>query len=64
MGFYSTLYLFSKLFSSKKKAVEAGSHHHHHSGASDAIPSVDSPAFSEWIAAPGNVEKLLSSLEK
>jgi hypothetical protein len=59
IGGYFGLYLFSKLFSGKKKdsAVPVAAS----SGASEgAIPSVDSPAFADWLAAPGNIEKALA----
>ena len=58
IGGYFTLYLFSKLFSGGKKNASIAAPA---SGASDgAIPSVDSPAFAEWVSAPGNIEKALS----
>lgn len=59
MGFYFTVYALVKVWPSKKKApvaaVVAAP-----AAASGEIPSVDSAEFGEWIAAPGNIEKLLA----
>jgi hypothetical protein len=70
MGFYSGLYVFSKLVGAvtggKKKAapaLTANSHSHSHASSGE-IPSVDTPAFAEWIAAPGNMEKFIESSAK
>lgn len=58
LGFYGSLYLFSKLlFGGKKKAIEAPA-----VSSGDEIPSADSPAFGDWLGQEGSVEKLLGSL--
>lgn len=58
IGFYFTVYGIAKVWPSKKKvaAVETAAV----SAPSGDIPSVDSPEFGEWIAAPGSIEKLLA----
>ena len=68
MGLYTGLYVFSKLVGAitgdGKKAFTI--HDHHVSipitSNNDTIPSPDSPAFSDWIAQPGSIEKLLDSV--
>lgn len=59
IAFYGTLYLFVKMVSPKSKKVEVIAAPHTPQG--DEIPSPDSAAFGEWIAAPGNIERLLDS---
>jgi len=70
MGFYGGLYFVSKIFGaitggSKKKApaIAAPAAHGHASSSAD-IPSVDSPTFGDWLAAPGNVDKFVASFSK
>jgi hypothetical protein len=60
MGFYTTLYLFSKLVSGGKKKEEKVSVGGSSliGTASGEMPSVDSPDFDKWISTPGNIEKL------
>ena len=59
MGMYTGLYLFTKILPSGKKAAapavvaDAGS-------SAGSMPSVDSPAFDQWISVEGNVEKLFA----
>ena len=64
MGLYAGLYVFSKLVGaltgSSKKAVEAPTHNAPAITTGDAIPSPDAPDFSDWLAQPGSIEKLLS----
>jgi hypothetical protein len=60
MGFYATLYLFSKLISGGKKktddvTISKSNSIHTPTG---EMPSVDSPDFDKWISTPGNIEKL------
>lgn len=59
MGFYFTLYTLVKIWPSKKKAPVAAVAAPAASASGD-IPSVDSAEFGDWIAAPGNIEKLLA----
>ena len=37
---------------------------HGHSSSTGDIPTVDSPAFANWLAAPGNMEKFIESASK
>lgn len=58
IGLYFTLFLGSKLFSSKKKDVPALATTT--SIESSEIPSIESPEFGTWISTPGNIEKMLA----
>ena len=67
MGFYGGLYVVSSIVGAiggKKKPlpvpVIAHAAHHSTDNAGD-IPSVDSPAFGDWIAVSGNMEKFIES---
>ena len=70
MGFYGGLYFVSKILgavtggSKKAPAIAAPAAHGHASSSSADIPSVDSPAFGDWLAAPGNVDKFVASFSK
>ena len=69
MGFYTGLYVFSKIVGAatggKKTPVPVlAAVSHDHAAVSGDIPSVDAPAFAEWIAAPGNMEKFIESAAK
>ena len=57
IGGYFSLYLVSKLFSGKKKPAPPATKG---STSDGAIPSVDSPAFADWLAKDGNIEKALN----
>jgi hypothetical protein len=61
MGFYTSLYLLSKLIfggGKKKGNTSAASGVVSDDG---EIPSVDSPNFDSWISVDGNMEKLFTS---
>ena len=62
-GFYTTMYLLSKLIFGGKKKVEAPvvavvSH----GAPSGSMPSVDSPEFEAWISKEGNIEKAFAAM--
>lgn len=65
IGFYASLYPIIKitywLFPSKPKKNVAAVVSHDKTG---EIPSVDSPAFSEWLGQDGNFEKMLTQGSK
>ena len=60
IGFYSTLFLLSKIGGKKKKPVVAApvAEHKVATTAEGGIPAVDSPEFGAWLAKEGNLEKL------
>ena len=58
MGLYAGIIVIVKLIPSGKKAAPAITASVPDSG---EIPSVDAPNFGDWLAAPGNIEKLLGS---
>jgi hypothetical protein len=69
MGFYGGLYVVSKVLGAltggkKVPAITAHAAAHGHSTSTGDIPSVDSPAFANWLEAPGNVEKFFESASK
>ena len=69
MGFYGGLYVVSKVLGALtggKKVPAITAHAAVHGGSSTAgdIPTVDSPAFADWLAAPGNMEKFIESASK
>ena len=58
IGFYTTMYFFSKLFSGKTKAVaETSSTSTSEASGMNAIPSVDSDEYGDWLS--NNFEKVL-----
>ena len=62
IGGYFSLYMISKLFSGGKKEEIVTSPSA--AGAADGeIPSSDSPAFSDWLATEGNIEKALNAIK-
>ena len=63
LGLYTGIFLLTRIGGGKKKAVEASSASSSVT-ADDEMPSVDSPAFENWISTPGNIEKALASFEK
>ncbi len=59
-GFYFSVAMLIKFWPSKAKVAAAPVVVSHSTGGE--IPSADSPEFTEWISADGNLEKLLNSL--
>jgi hypothetical protein len=57
LGFYFSLFLISKLIPSKPKPVVEAAVATTSQG---DVPSVEDPAFGEWISAPGNIEKMFA----
>lgn len=58
LGFYVGLYALSKAFSGKAKPAAAPAA----VAANDGdMPSIESPAFGEWVGKDGNLEKLINS---
>ena len=59
IGFYTTVYMFSKLFSGGKKApapVAAAA-----ATSSGDMPSADSAEFGDWLSKENNFEKIFES---
>ena len=56
IGFYTTMYFFSKLFSGKPKAVTESASTSTSEVSGNAIPSVDSDEYGDWLS--NNFEKV------
>ena len=59
IGFYTTLYMVSKLFSGGKKEEAAPAVATATGG--EGMPSTDSEEFGDWLAVEGNFEKMLNA---
>ena len=69
MGFYGGVYVLSKILGAltggkKQVPAIAAAHGHAASSSTSSIPSVDSPAFADWLAVSGNMEKFIESASK